>query len=59
MPTYLNGFSALPLIDGLLEKGMMPGAAMTFLIAGEITSLPTAIAVFAIVRRGVFGGIWR
>lgn len=54
IPTYLNGFSALPLIDGLLEKGMMPGAAMAFLIAGEITSLPTAIAVYAIVRKGVF-----
>lgn len=54
IPAYLNGFSALPLIEGLLEKGMMPGAAMAFLIAGEITSLPTAIAVFAIVRRGVF-----
>jgi hypothetical protein len=53
IPTYMNGFSALPLIDGLLAKGMMPGAAMAFLIAGEITSLPTAIAVYAIVRKGV------
>lgn len=54
IPTYLNGFSALPLIEGLLENGMMPGAATAFLIAGEITSLPTAIAVYAIVRRAVF-----
>jgi uncharacterized membrane protein YraQ (UPF0718 family) len=54
IPTYLNGYAALPLIDGLLAKGMTPGAALAFLIAGEITSLPTAVAVFAVVRKRIF-----
>ncbi len=54
MPTYLNGYAAVPVIDGLLQLGMEPGAAIAFLIGGEITSIPTAMAVFVIVRRKVF-----
>ncbi|MEX2649605.1 MAG: permease [Alphaproteobacteria bacterium] len=54
VPTYLNGYAALPLIDGLLDKGMVPGAALAFLTAGEITSVPAAMAVFVLVRRPVF-----
>lgn len=54
VPTYLNGYAAVPIIDGLLELGMQPGAAIAFLIGGEVTSLPTAMAVFAIVRARVF-----
>ena len=33
-PAYLNGYAAVPLIGGLLEQGMSPGAAMSFVIAG-------------------------
>ncbi len=54
MPTYLNGYAAVPVIDGLLQLGMETGAAIAFLIGGEITSLPTAMAVFVVVRRKVF-----
>lgn len=54
IPTYLNGYAAIPVIDGLLELGMEKGAAIAFLIGGEVTSLPTAMAVFAVVRRKVF-----
>jgi len=54
VPTYLNGYAAVPVIDGLLELGMAPGAAVAFLIGGEVTSLPTAMAVYAVVRRKVF-----
>ena len=54
MPTYLNGYAAIPTIDGLLKLGMEPGAALAFMIAGEVTSLPTAMSVFVIVRRGTF-----
>jgi hypothetical protein len=56
MPTYLNGYAAIPTIDGLLKLGMEPGAALAFMIAGEVTSLPTAMSVFVIVRRGTF--VW-
>ncbi len=54
VPAYLNGFAAIPLIGELMAMGMAPGAALTFLIAGGVTSLPAAMAVFAIVRRQVF-----
>ena len=54
VPTYLNGYAAVPVIDGLLKLGMEPGAAIAFLIGGEVTSLPTAMAVFAVVRGKVF-----
>ncbi|MBT3658629.1 MAG: permease [Rhodospirillaceae bacterium] len=54
VPAYLNGFAALPLIQGLLEMGVMPGAGMAFLVAGAVTSIPAAIAVFALVRAPLF-----
>ncbi len=54
VPAYLNGYAALPLVSGLIEQGMAPGAGMAFLVAGGITSLPAAIAVFALVKRPVF-----
>lgn len=54
VPAYLNGYAAVPVIDGLLKLGMEPGAAIAFLIGGEVTSLPTAMAVFAVVRGRVF-----
>ncbi|MEQ8296694.1 MAG: permease [Nitratireductor sp.] len=54
VPAYLNGYAALPLVSGLIEQGMAPGAGLAFLVAGGVTSLPAAIAVFALVRRPVF-----
>lgn len=53
-PLYLDGYAALPLIRGLLEAGMAPGAAMTLLIAGGIVSVHGAIPVFFLVRLPVF-----
>ena len=53
-PLYLDGFAALPLVRGLLERGMSEGAAMAFLISGGIISLWTALPVFALVRLPVF-----
>ncbi|MEL6735490.1 MAG: permease [Pseudomonadota bacterium] len=54
VPAYLNGYAALPLVSGLMEQGMAPGAGLAFLVAGGVTSLPAAIAVFALVKRPVF-----
>ena len=54
VPAYLNGYAALPLIAGLIEQGMSAGAGMAFLIGGGISSLPAAIAVYALVRKPVF-----
>ena len=54
IPSYLNGNAALPLVAGLMDKGMAPGAAMAFLVGGGVTSIPAALAVWAIARRAVF-----
>jgi len=53
-PAYLNGYAAVPLIDALLTQGMAPGAAMSFVIAGGVSSIPAAIAVWALVKPRVF-----
>ena len=53
-PLYLDGYAALPLVRGLIERGMAVGPAMAFLIAGGITSAWTAFLVFALVRLPVF-----
>jgi hypothetical protein len=54
IPAYLNGYAALPLAAGMMDQGMAPGAGLAFLVAGGVTSIPAAMAVFALVKRGVF-----
>ncbi len=54
VPAYLNGYAALPLVAGLVGQGMAPGVGMAFLVAGGVTSIPAAIAVFALARLPVF-----
>ena len=53
-PLYLDGYVALPLVRGLIDRGMAEGAAMAFLVAGGIICVWTAIPVFALVRLPVF-----
>jgi uncharacterized protein len=53
-PAYLNGYAAVPLMAGLLTQGMNPGAAMAFVIAGGVSSIPAAVAVWALVKPRVF-----
>ena len=53
-PAYLNGYAAVPLVAGLLEQGMSPGAAMSFVLAGGVRCIPAAIAVWALVKPRVF-----
>jgi uncharacterized membrane protein YraQ (UPF0718 family) len=54
VPAYLNGYAAIPTVAGLLELGMAKGAALAFMTAGAVTSIPAAVAVWAVVRRPVF-----
>ena len=54
VPAYLNGYAAIPLTSGLMEIGLTPAAALTFMIAGGVTSIPAAVAVKALVRLPVF-----
>ena len=53
-PAYLNGYAAVPLVQALLEQGMSNGAAMSFVIAGGVSSIPAAVAVWALVKPRVF-----
>jgi hypothetical protein len=55
IPLYLNNVSALPIVSGLLAQGMQPGAAVAFLIAGPVTTVPAMSAVWGVVRPRVFG----
>lgn len=54
IPAYLNGYAAVPLMGGLVGMGLPPGAAMAFMVGGGVTSIPAAMAVFALVRLPVF-----
>jgi len=53
-PAYLNGYAAVPLVDSLLRQGMSNGAAMSFMLAGGISCIPAAVAVWALVKPRVF-----
>ena len=54
IPAYMNGYAAIPLISGLIEMGMTPGAAMAFITSGAVSSIPAALAVYALVRKSIF-----
>ncbi|MEO0543362.1 MAG: permease [Pseudomonadota bacterium] len=54
MPAYLNSYVAPPLLAGLMEQGMSEGAAMAFIVAGAVSSIPAAAAVWSLVKPSVF-----
>ena len=54
MPAYLNSYVAPPLLAGLIEQGMSNGAAMSFMIAGAVSSIPAMTAVWSLVKPKVF-----
>ena len=53
-PAYLNSYAAIPLVDGLIGQGMSVGAAMSFMIAGSVSSIPAMTAVFSLVKKQIF-----
>jgi uncharacterized protein len=54
MPAYLNSYVAPPLLAGLIDQGMSQGAAMAFIIAGAVSSVPAMAAVWSLVKPRVF-----
>lgn len=54
MPAYLNSYVAPPLLAGLMDQGMSAGAAMSFMIAGAVSSVPAMAAVWSLVKPRVF-----
>ena len=54
VPVYTSNLTALPLVGGLLQLGLQPGAALAFLISGPLTTIPAMAAVYGIATRKVF-----
>lgn len=54
VPLYVSNFTALPIVSGLLAQGMGSGAAIAFLLAGPVTTMPAMLAVRPLVTREVF-----
>lgn len=54
MPAYLNSYAAPPLVAGLIGQGMSPGAGLTFMVAGAVSSIPAMAAVWSLVKPQVF-----
>ena len=50
IPLPLNQIPAIPVLAGLLQKGMNHGAAFTLLLAGPVTSLPAIIALSGLFK---------
>jgi uncharacterized membrane protein YraQ (UPF0718 family) len=54
IPAYTSNLTAIPLVSGLIELGMSRSAALAFLIAGPITTIPAMVAVNGIANKRVF-----
>jgi uncharacterized protein len=54
IPIYTSNLAAMPMVGELLAQGMNPSAALAFLIAGPITTIPAMSAVWGIVNKKVF-----
>ncbi len=50
IPVYLNTDASLPLVAGLMDGGMNPGAAIAFLITGAGTSIGSISGMLVIAR---------
>ena len=54
VPAYLNGYAAIPLVSGLIDLGMSPATGMAFMLAGSVTSIPAAIAIWSLAKMRLF-----
>jgi uncharacterized protein len=56
MPTYVNPVAAVPLVAGFVSIGMTKPAALAFIVAGSVTTIPAMMAVLPLVRTRIF--VW-
>lgn len=54
IPTYLNGYAAIPLVGGLMDLGMSAPTALTFMVAGAATCIPAAIGIWSLLKPKLF-----
>jgi uncharacterized membrane protein YraQ (UPF0718 family) len=50
LPLPVNQIPLIPILAGLLQRGMDPGAALTLLLAGPVTSIPATVALYGMFR---------
>ena len=50
LPAYLNSEASLPMVAGLMEGGMGPGAALAFIVTGAGTSIGAISGLLIIAR---------
>ncbi len=50
LPLPINQIPAIPILSGLLQRGIDPGAAWTFLLAAPVSSLPATIALIGMFQ---------
>ena len=55
VPAYLNGYAAIPLVRSLIDLGMSPATGLAFMLAGSVTSIPAAIAIYSLAKPRLFG----
>jgi hypothetical protein len=53
VPLPVNQIPIIPILAGLLERGMDRGAAFTLLMAGPVSSIPAILALWGMFRRRV------
>ncbi len=51
LPLPTNQIPIIPILAGLLERGIDTGAALTLLLAGPVTSLPAMLALWAMFQK--------
>ncbi|NOY87523.1 MAG: hypothetical protein GXP52_09545 [Deltaproteobacteria bacterium] len=54
VPLPAHQIPVVPVLRGLLDLGMDKGAAVTFLVAGPVTSIPALVVIWKIFHRRVF-----
>lgn len=60
VPLYSNAVGSLPIIDALIQKGVAPGTALSFMMAITALSLPEMILLRKVIKPkliGVFIGV--
>ncbi|MHB8707946.1 MAG: permease [Desulfuromonadales bacterium] len=50
LPLPVNQIPLIPILAGLLQRGMDPGAALTLLLAGPVSSIPASVALYGLFR---------
>lgn len=55
LPLPVNQIPLIPILVGLLQRGMNDGAALTLLLAGPVSSIPAMAALYGLFRPRVVG----